>query len=385
MMSVQSVKHALRLALLILLLSIVAFPAAAQDADSNPFAPIGDPAEPGIFISFPPPIYLLSGQVEIRGTVNVPNIRGYFLETRPLRTDFTPDVQSAWTPVSLLSNRTVVDNVLATWDTTLFPDGAYELRLNALVAGGRTFRVSPVRIENEPPAFVIQRPPVAFPTFAPPAATLAPLATVSNDPRVTNVTRVDVNVREGDSTLYPIISRLPIDASAEILGVSNRGTGWYQIRLDNGRIGWVSPTVVSVTGDVRNLPLIAPPPLPATATPTLTPTPNLADLTISNVRFNSAPFQGVPFQIIVTVFNASPVPVTFPFAVACNIRPQGIFSSTDVFSLGAFTQVDVALNTQVNTGGGASITAECAADVNNVIPELNDSNNFFNLTVTLNP
>ncbi len=70
------------------------------------------------------------------------------------------------------------------------------------------------------------------------------------------------NFRQGDSTLFGIITSLPNGTTAQILGISNRGTGWYQIQLDNGQIGWVAPSIVIPSGDLTNLPRIQPPPQP---------------------------------------------------------------------------------------------------------------------------
>ena len=37
----------------------------------------------------------------------------------------------------------------------------------------------------------------------------------------------------------------------------------------------------------------------------------------------------------------------------------------------------------LNTGGGGNITANCAVDVNSLVAETSDNNNFFNLTFVL--
>ena len=87
-----------------------------------------------------------------------------------------------------------------------------------------------------------------------------------------------VNVRQGDSTAYAIVGRLVSGESAKIIGVSSRGNSWYRIVLDNGEIGWVAPDVVQVVGNIRSVPMIAPPPSP---TPSITPTPGEPILTES--------------------------------------------------------------------------------------------------------
>jgi uncharacterized protein YraI len=95
----------------------------------------------------------------------------------------------------------------------------------------------------------------------------------ASEPVTPHVTAQDprgVNIRRGDSTVYPIVGKLDAGESAIIVGLSSRGTGWYRITLSNGVTGWVAPEVVLVTGSTSKLPRINPPPSP---TPTDTPIP----------------------------------------------------------------------------------------------------------------
>jgi len=97
-------------------------------------------------------------------------------------------------------------------------------------------------------------------------------------PRAQAANENGVNVRRGDSLSHPVIGRLLAGEYARITGISRRGTGWYHIELSNGDEGWVAPRVVTVTGDVSDLPLIMPPAPPRpTATPAAdTPIPTTA-------------------------------------------------------------------------------------------------------------
>ncbi|MBK8023431.1 MAG: SH3 domain-containing protein [Chloroflexi bacterium] len=350
------------------------------------FEPVGPPANPNAVITWPPPIYLLRGTVEIRGTANVQGMIGHYIEFRPLNADFTvrDDASAGWTPATLPINVPVVDNVLGTWDTTVVDDGAYEIRLAVITSTGTlTSRVSPLRIENNPPPFVQVQPPVVvatqvvFPT-QPPAP--LPTATPSN-PQATPI-NVNVNVRSGDSVNYPTVGSLVTGQSADIIGQSSRGTGWWYIRLPNGRLGWVSPDVVAESGSLAGIPFIDPPPPPATATPIPPTTSPLPDGTITNVRFDRSIKQGESFQVIVTVYNNSSISMG-QVSVACNFTPQNTFVSTQLGGLGPFTQTDVAITARLDTGGGGNTTANCAIDVNNLIQEINEGNNFFNLTAFL--
>ena len=94
-------------------------------------------------------------------------------------------------------------------------------------------------------------------------------------------------MRAGDDTRYDRIGFLLAGETAQAIGISSFGTGWYYIQLANGRRGYIAPSIVSFEGDVGGLPLVAPPPPPtppATATPIATATPvtsaNLAFVTI---------------------------------------------------------------------------------------------------------
>jgi len=367
-----------------ILFALVLIPLILVTTGFQSFAPTGEPIDPAANVSFPPPIYLLRGNAEIRGTVNPQGLIGYFVEFRALNADFTPQEERvAWVPATLPVNTPVLDGVLGVWDTTLVEDGAYEIRLTVISGGGTTHaRVSPLRVENEVPAFIIVNP-TAFPQVAQP--TFAPIVqptAIPTTPQASPAGNADVNVRTGDGTNFPLVAPLRVGQSAEVIGVSARGTGWFQIRLPNGSVGWVSSSVVTVTGDTSTLPRVNPPAPPApTATPfpTSTPAPSLPDASITNVRYDRSIKQNEDFNFIVTVINLSPVPLS-NLVVACNFTPMNQFFSTTLGSLGGNTQVDVAVTARLTSGGGNNITASCAVDVNNIIAETNEANNFFNLT-----
>jgi hypothetical protein len=92
-------------------------------------------------------------------------------------------------------------------------------------------------------------------------------------PRVTPKGTGGVNIRLGDSTVFGVVGTLQAGEYATLLGVSSRGSGWYKIQFHDSTLGWVSPQVVNVMGDIRGLPVLSPPPLPK---PTVTPTEGVA-------------------------------------------------------------------------------------------------------------
>jgi len=260
-------KRLLLLVAAILLLAI-SLPAVAQD----------DSGDPGAQITWPPPVYVMRGEFEIRGTANVPNMSNYFIEFRPLDEQLQPPAgREVWFPASLPSPAVVQDDVLAVWDTAVVPDGIYQMRLTINVRGGDPIYdyVSPVRLENTPPPFAPVVLPTNTPAVVPPTNTAPPpvnTATPTFDPtpRATISTPTG-NVRQGDSTNYLIITTLTQGTVLEIIGISNTGSGWYNVRLPDGRTGWVAPSIVTVSGNTGGLIRVQPPPPPATPIPTPVP------------------------------------------------------------------------------------------------------------------
>jgi len=334
---------------------------------------------PDANISYPPLVYVVSGQFDVRGTANVPGMGGYILEYRQLNDDLSAAADDVpWTPATLTQRQPVVDGILGTWDTTAAEDGVYELQLVVIMANNENVmaRVSPLRIENEP----------LFATPIAPAVTEEPGSSSSSSttgPQV--IARLNANVRAGDNTSYEAIGALQSGERAAIVGRSNRGDRWFYVVLPNGRRGWIAPSTVDVEGDLSGVPLATPAPQVATSAPaaTLTPTPGgLPDATISNVRFDREIKQGQAFQIIVTVFNPSTI-VLPGVSVACNFTPMNTLFSATIGGLNPGAQIDVAITAQLDSGGGANVTANCAVDLNNAVAELNEENNYYNLTAFL--
>lgn len=342
-------------------------------------------------IAWPLPVMSVSGGLTVFGTANLPNMAGYFLEFRRLIDANTPQNDSVpWSPASLPVRGTVVSGVLGVWDTTQVTDGLYELRITAVTDALQPSytRVSPLRVLNSPPPFaaVPTSPPIivlpAPTSFAP--ATFVPLPTVvTGNAQVVAV--IDANVREGDSIIYPTVGALLVGQNAPVIGISSTGSGWWLITLPNGKQGWIAPSTVRFSGNQGAVPPLNPPPPPtptATPTPLATATPTLPDATILSVRFDPAPKQGESFGVYVTVLNwsSSALPRV---SVACNFAPMNAFFNQFLGGLAPFSQIDVLIPATLTSGGGASFTAQCAVDVNNLVPELNEANNFMSLSAVL--
>lgn len=273
--------------------------------------PTPTPTNPNANVSWPPPVYVLRGEFNIRGSANLPNMSGYFLQFRPLAADLSiPDEDAPWLPATLPSTQAVQDAVLGVWNTSTVPDGLYELRLTINVTGGDPIYVlvSPLRVENNPPPFAATAIP-AIPTLAvlptqQALPTLLPTPTAfDTTPRAT--ANRAANVRRGDGTNYEVIGGLQPGDIVPIVGISSFGTGWYLVELPNGTRGWVAPSVVDVSGNLSTVPRIDPPapptptPIPATATPA-----SQINLVAGNFRFDpGSPKCNQTFNVYMDVAN----------------------------------------------------------------------------------
>ena len=77
-----------------------------------------------------------------------------------------------------------------------------------------------------------------------PAAEPEPTAETAEDTSPRAVALVNSNVRSGDSTDYQIVGFLLEGETADIRGVSSRGSRWFFIQLANGISGFIHPGIV---------------------------------------------------------------------------------------------------------------------------------------------
>ncbi len=416
---------------MILVAGLVVWSVAAQDI-LTPLTPSEDST---IQISFPPPVYVLRGSVDIRGTADVEQMANYFLEFRPLVVDDpTTDEDESdeteksrpWFPASLPAAQAIQDAVLGNWNTITAPDGLYELRLTVNIVGDEPqfFRVSPLRIENKPPDFVAQPDASSTPTLQPPARpTLIPTPTAlpGNAPAqptprpsptgLSSTTPVAIavanaNVRLGDSVLYPRVGSLQTGESATILGISSLGSGWYYVQLPDGARGFVAPSVVRIEGNISTLTPIVPPPVPA-APPTFTPfqtavatqstvvatpapgTGGTVNLVISGFRLEPVqPRCGETFQIFVNITNTGTgtSPTGFTMSLADRHSASGTTAgstSATVPPLSAGGNFLSVMNLTVNTFFEESHTITAIVDSGNAVAETNEGDNVSGVSYTL--
>jgi hypothetical protein len=116
-----------------------------------------------------------------------------------------------------------------------------------------------------PPAAPEIRPTI-LPTFAVPSDTAIPSATPPPTASPTPGTPIAwpkdlaVNCRFGPGTEWEVVSALPEDASAEILGRTSETTWWYiQDPLNPGSACWVSTGVTDTAGNLNIIPILEAP------------------------------------------------------------------------------------------------------------------------------
>jgi hypothetical protein len=397
------------------LLLIVALLALATVAFAQDIEPLDDAdIDPNANISWPLPVVVLRGTVTLQGSANLSNMTNYYVEYRAITGELSAGGEDApWLPATLPNSAAVLNAPLGTWDTTIVPDGIYELRLviNTTEDTPAMFRVSPVRVQNQPSPFETLEPAAGITATLSPIqavqgtatalaqgqgavatqppqqnATSAPASTiVDTTPRV--IGNETANVRRGDSIFYNAIGALEQGDEAQILGISSRGSGWFFVELENGRQGWISPVVVTVIGDTTGVPSIEPPPPPPpTATPTPIPTPTIAynvNLEIEDVDISPYPLTcGVTSKIEVEIRNEGSTSTGQGFSVFVRDTEEedGDTVETTVGAappLGPGEVFEVDMFLTVDDQGGEDHRLSIFIDSANVIPETNEGDNAY--------
>jgi hypothetical protein len=367
-------------------------------------------------ITFPPPVFVVGGEADIVGTANVLGQVNYFIEYRPLGDDLLPrdGEDTPWFPATLPRTRPVTDGPLGVWDTTVAPDGLYELRLKINLQNGepRHVVVSPLRVDNASPepdgpldgddaiasallaltataGAGLGAQPGAFATPAP-LGTRDPLQPTPTDGIVvldgetTAQVIVVANLRAGDSTLFGVNAALDPGTELVVLGRSNRNN-WLLVETPDGTEGWVAPSVVTLRGSILDVEPVQPPVPPVTPTPVPTATPEvppLADAVITSVRADRDVKEGEAFQIIVGVRNDG---VLFlpESQLFCNVEPMNASVSVNAGNLEPGGSTNVALPLRLEEGGGSDVTIICRIDMNEFVVEPNEDNNFGRATVSV--
>lgn len=309
---------------LVAALLLFALPVSAQDEPENT-GEIAN-AQGGVEILWPPPVTEVWGVGDVIGTAAVPGMAYYYLEILSLNADMSLPEGAPWIPVTIGVEEPVFNDRLATLDTTMVPDGLYALRLIVNTMDGESYfdQVMPIRVSNERFIRVTDRIREAItgeiatllqgagvdlaallsgeeaeatpaPEPTPEPESFAPRAFPAEGIFAANMRRCDVV----DNYSCAIVGTMTTDGAA-VTAISANGTGWYQVVLQTGQSGWVSPTVTTVTGDVSTLPFVSPPvPLPP---------PAAANLVLNGISPQGTPTCNQRFDVWINVANVGNAP-----------------------------------------------------------------------------
>jgi hypothetical protein len=150
----------------------------------------------------------------------------------------------------------------------------------------------------------------ATPTFTPFPPPTAATPTPTSSPIGPYITaNVNANVRSGDDIVYEAVGALLAGQTAPVLGLSCTGSGWYYIPL-NGRQGFVSNQIVTLTGSTVGLPCSYPPPRPTSPPPPDSDGDGFLD-TADHCPFIYAPdsYDGCPLPTPTRTVTLVPTPV----------------------------------------------------------------------------
>jgi CARDB/Receptor family ligand binding region len=207
---------------------------------------------------------------------------------------------------------------------------------------------------------------------ATPLPTQTPLPTATPDGVTLTVLSNVVNVRVGPGQSFERIGQLRRGEQVRAIG-ANADFTWIAFMFRE-QMAWVSaaPNLVSIFGDVRTLPFIAPPtPVPATATPTPLPLPDLFMVSATMVPPIAQP--GVPFTVQVVVGNQGTA-VAGEFAVATSFLPGNVFASATV-PAGLQPGQQVTVNLTATVAGTGIETVAIVLDLNTQVQETDENNN----------
>lgn len=170
----------------------------------------------------------IGGMFPIRGTANPAEMRGFFLEVATY--DPVSGAEPIWQPITIASPTPVVDGMLGQWNTTVFADGVYQLRLRVILNSGEALfaLVAPITIEN---------------SDVPVQDTTTPLATPEPQPQATEEVTVEEPTPLPTPTALPPVQgiQLPV-VNGNVLEVGAHVLHFEettQLLMRGTGLGWV--------------------------------------------------------------------------------------------------------------------------------------------------
>ncbi len=201
----------------------------------------------------------LVGVTTIWGSASDPNFAQYTLEYGP-----DPNPSNLWYPITPSAVTVpVLNNVLGAWNTSLVPDGTYQIRIHLYLRDGRqetNVVVGNLRVANNVvvPTANTNNPP-----------TISPIASLTLQRGTTTTVALGISDPDGDQTNFvatsdntAIVSVTPSGQAITLLGIS-AGTATIRIRVIDSRGAQATTSfLVTVTEPVapNNPPVVQPVP-----------------------------------------------------------------------------------------------------------------------------
>jgi hypothetical protein len=206
-------------------------------------------------ISYPVSGSQIAGYVTIVGSASHPRFVQYALEWGP-----DPNPGNLWYPFLTPPQRTniVLNSGLGAWNTTLIPDGMYQIRVHVWLNDGTDvdYRVTGIRVSNTTPTAMPSLTPTVRPNQIP---TLNPIPSQQLTAGQTVVVPVTANDPDGDAVNLFVSSSAPAVAGATVSGTREitlsgltAGQSTVVVTANDNRGGTVSTAfVVTVQGQNR--------------------------------------------------------------------------------------------------------------------------------------
>lgn len=229
--------------------------------------------------------------------------------------------------------------------------------------------------------------PEATPTLEP---AQAPAETPTSTPCIPlAAATANANVRSGPDTAYDIVGYLELGKTAEVAGRNDANNWWYiKYAGASGGYAWIAGSVVTTSCLPASVQVVAAPPLPPTATPTNTQTPEpvgVPDLVASGMQYWPSPGKNAqPIDIQVKVTNSGTAAAGgFTVVWLSNQTLPGCDWSVSGLGVGESKTLDCQFT--YNGNPTASYWTTLVVDSASQVAESNESNNSRDVTLKVAP
>ncbi|WP_119072488.1 SGNH/GDSL hydrolase family protein [Aggregatilinea lenta] len=318
----------------------------------TPAASTATPYPYDVRIAYPVSGSQIAGYVTIVGSASHPRFVQYALEWGP-----DPNPSNLWYPFLTPPQRTntVLNSGLGAWNTTLMPDGVYQIRVHAWLNDGTDvdYRVTGIRISNTTPTAMPTLTPTARPNQLP---TINPIPSQQLTTGQTVAVPVTANDADGDMVNLFVSSSSPAVAAAQVTGTREitlsgltAGQATVIVTANDNRGGTASTAfVVTVQGQNR--------------APTISPIPNQT-ITVGDIvalAVTTSDPDGDVLTLTATSDNLAVVNTSVPDA--STVRIGGNSAGT----------ANVTVTVSDGKGGAVNVIFQVTVQPQNAPPVIND-------------